>query len=399
MADSLRDRRPSPKARPVPLAPSPRHRWLARSPIRQMTIECARAGGVNLAQGICDIPVPEAVSAAAREAIAAGRNAYAPAEGLDELRAALATKMRRHADLDYAPEEVIVTGGATGAFYVAVLALLEPGDGVLLLEPTYGYHVNTLHALGLVPVYVRLEPPAWTLDVGAIEAACTPGVRAIVLNTPGNPSGKVLTREELVALGEIAERHDLVILTDEVYEHFVYDGRVHVSPATIPGLRERTVTISALSKTFAITGWRIGWLAAPRALTDVFAALSDLVYVCAPTPLQAGCARGLEVLPDAYYRDVAAAHQRKRDRLCAALTAAGLPAVVPEGSYFTLADVSRLPGRTGGERAMALLDRVGVAAVPGEAFYRGPLGATTARFCFGKTDADLDEACARLGRL
>jgi aminotransferase len=357
-----------------------------------MTIECTRLGGVNLAQGICDIPVPAEVTEAASEAIARGRNAYAPAEGL-------ATTMRRHHGLDYAPEEIVVTAGATGAFYVAVLALLDPGDGVLLFEPTYGYHVNTLRALGLEAAYVRQEPPDWRLDLGAVEAACGPRVRGIVLNTPGNPSGKVLRADEIEALADLAERHDLVVFTDEVYEHFVFDGRRHVSPATVDNLRERTVTISALSKTFAITGWRIGWLAAPRPLADTFAALSDLVYVCAPTPLQVGCAAGLARLPDDYYRAVATDHQAKRDRLCAALERAGLPAVVPEGSYFTLADVSRLPGRTGGERAMALLERVGVAAVPGEAFYRGTLATTTARFCFGKTDTDLDDACARLARL
>ena len=383
----------------MPLSPNPRHRWLARSPIRQMTIECTRVGGVNLAQGICDTPVPEEVAAAAREAIAAGRHANAPAEGLDELRLALAAKMRRHAGVDYAPEEVIVTAGATGAFHVAALALLEPGDGVIVFEPTYGYHASTLRALGLEAVYVPLAPPGWRIDPAAVEAACGPRVRAIVLNTPGNPTGAVLTRADLEALAAIAARHDLVVLTDEVYEHFVYDGRTHVSPASVPALRERTVTISALSKTFAITGWRIGWLAAPRALTATLAALSDLVYVCAPTPLQVGCARGLALLPDAYYRRIATDHERKRDVLCAALHRAGLPPFVPEGSYFALADVSRLPGRTGTERAMALLERVGVAAVPGEAFDRGPRGATTARFCFGKTDADLEAACERLARL
>jgi len=364
-----------------------------------MTIECARVGGVNLAQGICDTPVPEDVTAAAQDAIASGQNAYAPAEGLESLRRALAEKMRRRGGPDYADGEVLVTAGATGAFYVAVLALLEPGDGVLLLEPTYGYHVQTLRALGLEAVNVPLDPPEWALDLDAIEAACGPRVRAIVLNTPGNPTGKVLTRSDLEGLAAIVERHDLLVFTDEVYEHFVYDGRRHVSPASLPALRDRTVTINALSKTFAITGWRIGWLAAPRGVIDTMAALSDLVYVCAPTPLQIGCARGLERLPDAYYDTIATEHARKRDRLCAALGAAGLPAIVPEGSYFAMADLSRLPGRSGTERAMHLLEAVGVAAVPGEAFIRGPERDVWARFCFGKTDADLDDACRRLASL
>jgi aminotransferase len=382
----------------MPLQPTPRWRDLTRSPIRQMTIECTRLGGVNLAQGICDTPVPEVVLAAARDAVAAGHNAYAPAEGVDELRRALAAHMRQRAGLDYDADDVIVTAGATGAFYVAALATLEPGDEVVLFEPSYGYHVHTLHALGAVPRFVPLTPGEWHLDLRALGAAIGPRTRGLVVNTPANPCGKVFTRQELAALGEIARAHDLVVFTDEVYEHFAYDGREHVAPATIPGLRERTVTISALSKTFAITGWRIGWVAAPRPLVATLATLSDLVYVCAPTPLQHGCARGLEVLGDDYFAAIARDHQRKRDRLCDALAGAGLPPSVPEGSYFVLADLSRIRGTNGHERAMGLLRDTGVAAVPGEAFSTGPEAATTARFCFGKTDADLDEACRRLAR-
>jgi aminotransferase len=363
-----------------------------------MTIECARVGGVNLAQGICDTPVPEVVLSAARAAIAEGHNAYAPAEGVERLRVALAAHMRR-AGLDYDADEVIVTGGATGAFYVAALATLEAGDEVVLFEPSYGYHVNTLYALGVRPRFVPLGAPEWHLDLRALGAALTPRTRGLVINTPANPCGKVFTRQELAALGELAREHDLIVFTDEVYEHFVYDGREHVAPATIPGLRERTITISALSKTFAITGWRIGWAAAPRPLVQTLTTLADLVYVCAPTPLQIGCARGLEVLGADYFAAIASDHQRKRDRLCAALDQAGLAPHVPEGSYFVLADLSRIPGASGYDRALRLLRDTGVASVPGEAFYTGPDAATTARFCFGKTDADLDDACRRLARL
>jgi aminotransferase len=225
----------------MPLQPTPRWRDLTRSPIRQMTIECTRLGGVNLAQGICDTPVPEVVLAAARDAVAAGHNAYAPAEGVDELRRALAAHMRQRAGLDYDADDVIVTAGATGAFYVAALATLEPGDEVVLFEPSYGYHVHTLHALGAVPRFVPLTPGEWHLDLRALGAAIGPRTRGLVVNTPANPCGKVFTRQELAALGEIARAHDLIVFTDEVYEHFVYDGRTHVAPATIPGLRERTV--------------------------------------------------------------------------------------------------------------------------------------------------------------
>lgn len=381
----------------MPKGLSHRAQGARTSPIRSMTSACARAGGINLAQGVCDTPVPEIVRRGAQEAIEAGANTYTRADGVPQLRAALAAKMRRDDGLDYDPEsEIVVTSGATGAFYVAAQALLEPGDEVILFEPYYGYHRNTLESLGVTPVYVPLRAPEFSLSLAELEAAVTPRTRALVINTPGNPSGKVWTRAELEAAGEIARARDLWLFADEVYEHFVFDGRRHVSPASLPGLRERTITMNALSKTFAITGWRIGWVAAPRALAEAFAHLHDLVYVCAPAPLQLGCARGLEKLGPEYYAAISAEYERKRDQLCAALAAAGLTPNAPSGSYFALADLSPLPGETGDERALALLERCGVACVPGTAFWRGAEGHRLGRFCFGKTDADLAEACRRL---
>ena len=376
---------------------SSRARAARTSPIRSMTVECARVGGINLAQGVCDTPVPEVVRRAAQAAIEAGANTYTRSDGIPELRAALAAKMRRDDDLAYDPEsEIVVTSGATAAFYVAAQALLEPGDEVVLFEPYYGYHRNTLEALGVRPTYVSLRAPDFSFRSAELEAALTQRTRALVINTPGNPSGKVWTRAELEALGEIARARDLWIFTDEVYEHFVFDGRRHLSPAALPGLRERTITMNALSKTFAITGWRIGWVAAPRPLAASFAHLHDLVYVCAPAPLQVACAVGLEKLNPEYYAAIGVEYARKRDQLCAALAEAGLAPSVPAGSYFALADLSRLPGGTGEARALALLERSGVACVPGTAFWRGAEGDRLGRFCFGKTAPDLDEACRRL---
>ena len=378
----------------MPRAPRDRART---SPIRSMTVACARAGGINLAQGVCDTPVPEAVRRAAQAAVEAGVNTYTRSDGLPELRAALAAKMKRDSGLSYDPEgEIVVTSGATGAFYVAAQALLEAGDEVVLFEPYYGYHRNTLEALGAVPVYVPLGARDFAVDFAALERALGPRTRALVVNTPGNPSGKVFSKQELARLGDIVRARDLWLFTDEVYEHFVFDGRKHVSPAALPGLRERTITMNALSKTFAITGWRIGWVAAPRALAEAFAHLHDLVYVCAPAPLQAACAAGLGKLDPEYYAAIGAEYQRKRDQLCDALAGAGLAPRVPEGSYFALADLSRFPGRNGDERALALLERSGVACVPGTAFWHGAEGDAVGRFCFGKTDADLAEACRRL---
>ncbi|MFI5317735.1 MAG: pyridoxal phosphate-dependent aminotransferase [Myxococcota bacterium] len=376
---------------------SGRARAARTSPIRSMTVECARVGGINLAQGVCDTPVPAVVRRAAQAAIEAGQNTYTRSDGLPELRRALAAKMRRDDELTYDPEsEIVVTSGATGAFYCAAQALLEPGDEVVLFEPYYGYHRNTLEALGVRPAYVSLHAPDFALRLAELAAAVTPATRALVINTPGNPSGKVWSREELEAVGEIARARDLWIFTDEVYEHFVFDGRRHCSPAALPGLRERTITMNALSKTFAITGWRIGWVAAPAPLAESLAHLHDLVYVCAPAPLQAACAVGLEKLDPEYYAAIPVEYARKRDQLCAALADAGLAPHVPAGSYFALADLSRLPGDTGDRRALALLRASGVACVPGTAFWRGAEGDRLGRFCFGKTDADLEEACRRL---
>jgi aminotransferase len=374
---------------------------LEQSAIRSMSLACAKTpGGLNLAQGICDTPLPEAVGAAAARAIAEGRNTYSRCDGIEELRTALAAKMRRYGGVEYDPAtEIVATVGATGAFHVACSALLEAGDEVLLFEPFYGYHVATLRSFDLVPVFVPLAEPGWALPMAELETFVTARTRAIVINTPANPCGKVFTRAELTALGEFAEAHDLWIFTDEVYEHFVFDGREHVAPAAIAGMHQRTVTMSSLSKTLAMTGWRLGWMAAEARWARAFGPLSDLVYVCPPTPLQVGAAVGLATLDDGYYERLAREHEDKRDRFCRALDAAGLTPRVPEGAYYVLADARRLPGAGGMERALHLLEVTGVAAVPGEAFYSGGRGGDLLRFCFGKTDEDLDEACRRLERL
>ncbi len=371
---------------------------LSQSAIRAMTIECQKVGGINLAQGICDTPVPDAVAQAVGPAIADGRNTYSRCEGTDELRRALAAKMAEAGVMYDAESEIVVTIGATGAFQIAASALLVPGDEVIVFEPFYGYHVSTLKTLGLVPRFVplALDGPRWTVDDDAIRAVLGPRTRAIVVNTPSNPCGKVFSRDELVRIGAISEEADLWIFTDEVYEHFVYDDREHVSPAALPGLRERTVTMSSLSKTLSITGWRLGWMAADAKWARAFAQINDLVYVCAPTPLQVAAAAGLSVLGPDYRTRLAREHESKRDRICSALSDAGLPPHVPEGAYYVLADASRLPGTSGMDRAMHLLRATRLATVPGNAFHTEGRGHDLLRFCFGKTDEDLDEACRRL---
>lgn len=375
--------------------------FLRQSEIRNMTIECTKVSGVNMSQGVCDTPVPEFVRRAAQAAIDDGVNTYTRFDGLPELRHAIAAKLARMNGLGHLSGEgdIVVTSGSSSAFYGACLAILDPGDEVVLFEPYYGYHADTITALEASARFVTLRPPEWSFDPGALEAAVTPRTRAIVVNTPTNPCGKVFTRTELEQIGKVAEKHELFVITDEIYEHFVYDGREHVSPGSLPNLRDRTITIGGFSKTFSITGWRIGFSAGPREIMERLGHINDLVYICAPAPLQRGVARALETLDDSFYATLAAEYLGKRDKFCGALSRAGLEPVVPQGAYYVLADTSRLRGETSKERVMDLLAKTGVAAVPGAAFYQGSDGDRLARFCYAKTDADLDLACARLERL
>jgi aminotransferase len=375
-------------------------RFLRQSEIRNMTIECTRAGGLNLSQGVCDTPVPEVVRRAAQAAIDEGVNTYTRFDGLPELRAAIARKLGRFNGMNVTGEgDVVVTSGSSAAFYGACLSILDPGDDVILFEPYYGYHVDTLVGLGVEPRTVTLSPPDWSFDPEDLARAIGPRTRAIVVNTPSNPCGKVFTRAELELIRALAEKHDLFVVTDEIYEHFLYDGRRHLSPASLPGLSERTITVNGFSKTLSITGWRIGFSAGQREHMERLGFVNDLVYICAPAPLQRGVARALEVLDDRFYEDLGAEYQKKRDKFCGALERAKITPYAPQGAYYVLADTSRLRGTTSKERVMDLLERTGVAAVPGAAFYRGSQGDCLARFCFAKTEADLDEACRRLERL
>lgn len=370
---------------------------LAQSEIRAMTQACIRMKGLNMAQGVCDTPVPPVVLEGAEKAIRDGYNVYTRFDGLPELRQAIADKLAHYNGLQADPEtEVTVSAGATGAFHCASAALLDPGDEVILFEPYYQYHISALVAVEAVPVIVHMQPPTWTYSMAQLEEVVTEKTKAIIVNSPGNPSGKVFTRSELEVLADFACRHDLFVLTDEIYEYFLYDGRIHVSMATLPDMAERTITIGGYSKTFSVTGWRIGYSVAAKPWASAIGAMNDLLYVCAPGPLQIGVARGIGQLPDSFYTNLAHDYQNKRDRFCSALAKVGLTPSIPQGAYYVLADVSRLPGNSGKARAVYLLERTGVASVPGEAFFSGNGGARFVRFSYAKTDVDLDEACRRL---
>jgi len=362
-----------------------------------MSLACQAVGGINLGQGVCDLPTPQHVAAGAIAAIGEHKAIYAPPAGVPELRAAAAHKIERSYGIKYDPlSEVVITSGATGGFAAAVLALCDPGDEVILFEPYYGYHYNTLVALGVTPVLVPLTPPDWRLDAEALDRYVTPRTRGLVVCSPSNPLGKVLTLDELDLLADFCRSHDLIAFTDEIYEHIVFDNRRHVPLASRPGMRDRCVTISGLSKTFSITGWRVGYLTAPAEAVSRIVIAHDLLYVCSPTPLQHGALAGLLNMPESYFTDLAASYQKKRDILCSALTEVGLTPYLPQGAYYVLCDARKLGEKTARAAAMKLLDRVGVASVSGASFYRDPIGETILRFCFAKEDDVLIEAAARL---
>lgn len=379
---------------------SRRTEGLAQSEIRAMTVACDRLKGINMAQGVCDTPVPQVVIDGAQRAMAAGMNTYSRFDGTPDLRKALARKLEAYNGITADPDTAItVSAGATGAFHAACLALLDPGDEVVLFEPYYAYHVTALVAVEAVAKFVTMQPPDWRFSRDELERAITKRTKAIIVNSPNNPTGKVFNRAELEQIAELAQRHDLYVFTDEIYEYFLFDGREHVSIATLPGMADRTITIGGYSKTFSITGWRIGYSVAEPRWAQMIGAMNDILYVCAPTPLQQGVAAGIAGLGPEFYRGLAAEYQCKRDRFCRALEKAGLPPAVPQGAYYVLADISRLPGKTSKARALHLLEETHVAGVPGAAFFAGPEGERFMRFCFAKTDEDLEEACRRIERL
>lgn len=371
-----------------------------QSEIRSMSVECDRVGGINLAQGICDTDLPKSVADQAIEAIRTGQNIYTRLDGIASLRQAIAAKLLRHNKIKANPDsEILVTSGATGALYATSLALLNPGDEVILFEPFYGYHVSSMLSMRVRPIIVPLAPPDWQLNLDTLSQSVTPRTRAIILNTPSNPSGKVFSTAELQSIADLAIEHDLFVITDEIYEYFLFDGNRHISIATLPGMADRTITVSGLSKTFSITGWRVGYLTASAKWIASIGYFHDLTYICSPAPLQCGSVAGLTQLSESFYESLSTEYQQKRDQLCQALTNAGLPPSVPAGAYYILADVSRLPGNTAQKKARNLLAATGVAAVAGTAFFADGRGENTLRFCFGKKPEALDRACEALKTL
>jgi aminotransferase len=369
---------------------------LQQSPIRAMTQACERVNGINLGQGLGDLPPPAPVRQGAISAIEQNISTYTPSQGLPELRRAIARKLSRDNGIQTDPETgIVVTNGATGAFAATLLALLNPGDGVLLPEPYYGYHLNTLLLSGYEPQFVPLPLPSLALREEDLVAAIKPNTRAIVLCTPGNPSGKMLTRSDIECVERVAIAHDLLVITDEIYEYLTYDGRAHISPASIGSLGERTVTISGFSKSFSITGWRLGFVAAPEPMARSINLVNDLYYVCAPAPLQKAVASALEA-PDNGLSGLGTEYQWRRDLICDGLARAGMPPLVPQGAYYVLADISSFGYADATAAAHALLEQTGVAAIPGSAFFNSAAGERYLRFCYAKDKATLESAVSQL---
>jgi len=369
------------------------------SVIRGMTRLCEQYGGVNLAQGFPDFAAPAQLKEAAKAAIDADYNQYAVTWGTREFRQAIAAKMASYNGVPCDPDtEITVTCGSTEAMIAALLAVVNPGDEIVIFEPFYENYGPDAIISGASVAYVPLRPPHFAFDPDELRAACNAHTKAIILNTPHNPSGHVFTRTELEHVAAVCQKFDCLAITDEIYEHILYDGRTHVSPASLPGMRERTISIGGLSKTYSVTGWRLAYAVAPPQLTAAIRKMHDFLTVGAPHPLQRAGVRALE-FPQTYYRQLASEYTARREILSTALTAAGFRIFVPEGAYYILAEIGDF-GMNDVQFCDWLVREVGVAAVPGSSFYRHPeLGRGLIRFTFCKREETLREAARRLARI
>ena len=366
------------------------------SVIREMTRLALAHDAINLAQGFPDFPCPPELKEAACDAVNADINQYAITWGAQDIRSALADRVKKFNGMHFDPEsEITVTCGSTEAMIASMLAIIQPGDEVVVPEPFYENYGPDAQISGASPHFVPLAED-FSIDEERWKAAFTEKTRAIILNTPNNPTGKVFTRKELGFIADLCIDHDAVAITDEIYEHIVYDGHRHCSIGSLPGMEDRTITIGSFSKTYSVTGWRVGYALADAALTSRIRKIHDFLTVGAPAPLQRACVAALQ-LPDAYYRELASGYDRKRRILFDGLVKAGFACEPPEGAYYIFTDVSSF-GMSDTAFARHLVETAGVAAVPGSSFYHAG-GETKLRFTFSKKDETLEEACRRLERL
>ncbi|MBI4482764.1 MAG: aminotransferase class I/II-fold pyridoxal phosphate-dependent enzyme [Acidobacteria bacterium] len=370
------------------------------SVIREMTRLANRYGSVNLAQGFPDFPAPEAVKRAAMDAIAADINQYAITWGAKRFRDAIARKVETCSGLRVDPEtEITVCCGSTEGMIATMLAVVDPGEEVVIFEPFYENYGPDAILSGASPRYVKLRPPDWTFDSEELTSAFNQRTKAIILNTPNNPTGKVFTREELEQIAALCRRWNAVAITDEIYEHILFDGAQHIPMATLEGMRDRTITVNAMSKTYSVTGWRVGYAIASPPLTDGIRKVHDFLTVGAAAPLQEAGAVAMD-LPGSYYQELAESYLHRRDLLMDLLDQAGFQAFRPEGAYYIMADIAPFGFDDDVRFARYLVEEIGVAVVPGSSFYHRPEdGARYVRFCFCKKDETLREAGQRLLKL
>jgi aspartate/methionine/tyrosine aminotransferase len=370
------------------------------SVIREMTRLALAHDAVNLSQGFPDFPAPAEIKEAAREAIAADINQYAITWGAKSLRNAIAQKVERQQGMVIDPErEITVCCGATEAMISTMMALINPGDEVIAFEPFYENYGPDAILSGATPRFVKLRPPDWRFDPDELKAAFGPATKAIILNTPNNPTGKVFERAEIEQIRDLCDRWNAYVITDEIYEHMLYDGAVHVSPATVEGLRERTITINALSKTYSVTGWRVGWAIAPPEVTSAIRKVHDFLTVGAAAPLQEAGAVALQ-FPESYYEKLSADYLIRRDKMLGILENAGFRCFRPRGAYYIMTDISAFGFSDDVTFARYLVKEIGIAAVPGSSFYRNAAdGSKQLRFTFCKSEKTLKAAAERFSKL
>jgi aminotransferase len=379
---------------------SERTRDFTESVIREMTRLAVRHGAVNLAQGFPDFPAPDWLKQAACDAILSDVNQYSITWGSKALRDAIAAKYRATYDLEVDPErEVTVCCGATEGMVAALLGLADPGDEVVVFEPFYENYAPDTKLCGATRKLVRLHAPDWAIDPHELRSAFTSKTRAIIINTPHNPTGKVFSREELTLIAELCREHDALALTDEIYEHIVYDGAQHIPIITLPGMRERTVLVNSMSKTFSVTGWRVGWVIASPDITATIRKVHDFLTVGAAAPLQQASAIALST-DKSYYTHLAAEYLGRRDYLVGILDETGFRCHAPAGAYYVMADIP-VGSKSNSDRNFAeqLVLSPGVAVVPASSFYESEKNSRQVRFCFCKSYDTLEESGTRLKQL
>ncbi|HEY2934225.1 MAG TPA: aminotransferase class I/II-fold pyridoxal phosphate-dependent enzyme [Acidobacteriota bacterium] len=370
------------------------------SVIREMTRLANKHGAINLAQGFPDFPAPSVIKDEACRAIREDVNQYAITWGAKRLRNAIAEKYQQSRGFPLDPEkEITVCCGSTEAMISACLAVIDPGDEVVIFEPFYENYGPDVILSGAVPRFVTLRYPDWSFDRDQLARAFSNKTRAIIINTPNNPTGKVFSRDELEFIATLCQKWDTLAITDEIYEHILYDGESHIMIAQLPGMRDRTITLNSISKTYSLTGWRVGYAVASERLTAAIRKVHDFLTVGAAAPLQEAAVTGLQ-MPREYYERLAREYQMRRDFLHSALEGAGLKSVLPRGAYYMMSDISNFGFRNDVEFVRFLIEQIGVAAVPGSSFFFNPEdGRSFIRFCFCKKDETLQRAVERLGRL